>query len=71
LIPYLLPQNPSGSYWVIRKLFGADILNPNEDSSLQFVHGTELHTNYEFMPWKRNDSQAVFLKTERRGNKTK
>lgn len=48
----------------IAKLFGAEIINPNEDPTLQFVHGTELHTNYEYMPWKKTNGKAEFLKTE-------
>jgi glucan phosphoethanolaminetransferase (alkaline phosphatase superfamily) len=51
----------------IAKLFGAEIINPNEDPILQFVHGTELHTNYVFMPWKKIDGKAQFLKTEQIG----
>jgi glucan phosphoethanolaminetransferase (alkaline phosphatase superfamily) len=49
----------------IAKLFGAEIVNPNEDPVLQFVHGTELHTNYVFMPWKKTNGHAEFLKTKR------
>lgn len=49
----------------IAKLFGAEIINPNEDPTLQFVHGTELHTNYVFMPWKKANGHAEFLKTRR------
>lgn len=49
----------------IAKLFGAEIINPNEDPLLQFVHGTELHTNYAFIPWKKIDNSAQFLKIER------
>ncbi len=51
----------------IAKLFGAEITNPNEDPTLQFVHGTELHTNYEYMPWKKTNGKAKFLKTEKIG----
>ena len=51
----------------IAKLFGVEIINPNEDPILQFVHGTELHTNYVFMPWKKIDGKAQFLKTEQIG----
>jgi glucan phosphoethanolaminetransferase (alkaline phosphatase superfamily) len=49
----------------IAKLFGAEIINPNEDPVLQFVHGTEIHTNYVFMPWKKTNDHAEFLKTRR------
>ena len=51
----------------IAKLFGAEVTNPNEDNELQFVHGTELHTNYEYMPWKKTNGKAKFLKTEKIG----
>lgn len=51
----------------IAKLFGAEIANPNEDPTLQFVHGTQLHTNYEYMPWKKTNGKAEFLKTEKIG----
>ena len=51
----------------IAKLFGAEITNPNEDPTQQFVHGTELHTNYEYMPWKKTNGRAEFLKTEKIG----
>lgn len=49
----------------IANLFGVKITNPNENPVLQFVHGTELHTNYMFMPWKKVNEAAEFLKTER------
>lgn len=51
----------------IAKLFGAEIFNPNEDPTLQFVHGTELHTNYVFMPWKKVYNEGKFLKLEQIG----
>ncbi len=51
----------------IAKLFGAEILNPNEDPVLQFVHGTELHADYVFMPWKKVNGREKFLKLEQIG----
>ena len=45
---------------------GATIVNPNENDSLQFVHGTEMQTNYEVMPWKKtNNNKAEFLQNQR------
>jgi glucan phosphoethanolaminetransferase (alkaline phosphatase superfamily) len=67
---YLKSQNICSHYDLgkqIAKLFGAEIINPNEDPTLQFVHGTELHTNYEYMPWKKTKGKAEFLKTEKTG----
>lgn len=55
----------------IAKLFGAEIFNPNENPNLQFVHGTELHTNYVFMPWKKIKGTAEFLQIERIGTTDK
>ncbi len=50
-------------------LFGATIINPNEDPTLQFVHGSEIYTAYEFMPWKKAGGAAVFLNNQRVGDK--
>ncbi len=51
----------------IAKLFGAEIFNPNENPNLQFIHGTELHTNYVFMPWEKINGTAKFLQIEQIG----
>jgi len=48
----------------IATLFGATITNPNENSHLQYVHGSELYTDYEFMPWKIEKGQAIFLENQ-------
>jgi hypothetical protein len=48
----------------IATLFGATITNPNENSHLQYVHGSELYANYEFMPWKIEKGQAIFLENQ-------
>lgn len=48
----------------IAKLFGAEIVNPNEDETLQFVHGSEIFTDYEFIPWKKNNGKVSFLKNQ-------
>ncbi len=74
LITYLKTHSVCSHYDLgkqIAKLFGAEILNPNEDSTLQFVHGTELHANYEYMPWKKINGHEEFLKTERVGSLAK
>lgn len=48
----------------ISTLFGATISNPNENQNLQYVHGSEILTNYEFMPWKKIKGNAIFLKNQ-------
>lgn len=50
---------------LIATFFGAEITNPNEDPSLQFVHGSEIYTNYEFMSWKKINNAPAFLKNRR------
>ena len=50
---------------LIATFFGAEITNPNEDPFLQFVHGSEIYTNYEFMPWKKTNNAPEFLKNRR------
>lgn len=66
-----LREQPICSHYDLGKqiamLFGAEIINPNEDPALQFVHGTELHTNYVFMPWKKINGTVQFLKTDQIG----
>ncbi len=47
---------------LIGTFLGAEITNPNEDPSLQFVHGSEVYTDYEFMPWKKSNGVPEFLK---------
>ncbi len=49
----------------IASLLGANIINPNEEPELQFVHGTELHTDYQLIPWKKSNGEAEFLKVQR------
>lgn len=48
----------------IANLFGAKIFNPNESHDLQFVHGTELWTDYQLMPWKNGKTGIEFLKIQ-------
>lgn len=48
----------------IANLFGSTIANPNENATLQYVHGSELYTNYEFMPWKKGNEKPEFLKNQ-------
>ncbi len=48
----------------IANLFGVNICNPNEHPDLQYVHGTELHTNYPIIPWKKTKLGAKFSKVE-------
>jgi glucan phosphoethanolaminetransferase (alkaline phosphatase superfamily) len=64
-------KNQPFSHYDVGKLiatfFGAEITNPNEDPSLQFVHGSEIYTNYEFMPWKKASGAPAFLKNRRVG----
>ena len=38
--------------------------NPNEEKTLQFVHGSEIFTDYEFMPWEKDNEKAVFLRNQ-------
>jgi glucan phosphoethanolaminetransferase (alkaline phosphatase superfamily) len=52
---------------LIGAFLGAEITNPNEDPTLQFVHGSEIYTDYEFMPWKKSNGAPEFLKNRRVG----
>ncbi len=54
----------------IANLFGTTITNPNENHTFQYVHGSEMYTNYEFMPWKKVNGKPVFLKNQWVGEKT-
>ena len=45
-------------------LMGATITNPNENSTHQFVHSSEIYTNYQFMPWKKEHGKVVFFDKE-------
>jgi len=48
----------------IAELIGVKITNPNEEKTLQFVHGSEIFTDYEFMPWEKDNEKAVFLRNQ-------
>jgi hypothetical protein len=45
----------------VASLLGATVSNPNEDPALQFVHGSEIYTAYEYMPWKKSAQGVAFL----------
>lgn len=65
---YLKSQSVCSHYDLskqIAHLMGAEIINPNENDSLQFVHGTELQANYEVMPWKKTNNKAEFFQNQR------
>lgn len=68
LITYLKEQTVCSHYDLskqIAHLFGAEISNPNEDPVLQFVHGSEIYTNHEILPWKKVNQDIEFLKIQR------
>ena len=48
----------------ISALMGATIINPNEDPKKQFIHSSEIYTNYQFMPWDKDSQNVTFLKKE-------
>ena len=43
-------------------LLGATISNPNEHPTLQYVHGSEIYSAYEYMPWEKSAQGVAFLK---------
>ncbi len=46
----------------IASLLGATVSNPNEHPTLQYVHGSEIYSAYEYMPWGKSVHGPAFLK---------
>ena len=46
----------------VASLLGATVSNPNEDQTIQYVHGSEIYSAYEYMPWKKTSNNPQFLK---------
>lgn len=45
----------------VASLLGATISNPNEHPTLQYVHGSEIYSAYEYMPWEKSAQGVAFL----------
>ena len=61
-----LKNHPIYSHYDLGKhvanLLGATISNPNEHPTLQYVHGSEIYSAYEYMPWEKSAQGVAFLK---------